>query len=93
MFRRPEEWEQILGEQVKALRIQKNFKQGELAERAKVSKSALCNLESGKGSTVKTLVSVLNALGETAWIESLTSSSAVSPIDILKLSRPRQRVR
>jgi len=93
VFRRPEEWEQIIGEQVKTLRIQKNFKQEELASRAKVSKSALCNLENGKGSTVKTLVSVLNALGETAWIESLTSNSAVSPIDILKLSRPRQRVR
>ena len=65
------EWEQMIGEQVKVLRIRKNLKQDELAARANVSKSAVFNLENGKGSSLKTLVSVLNALGETSWIENL----------------------
>ena len=93
MFRESEEWERIAGEQVKTLRVRKNYKQDELASRAKVSKSALFNLENGKGSTLKTLVSVLNALGETAWIENLATDVSISPIQILELKRPRQRVR
>jgi len=93
MYRKPEEWEQIIGEQIKTLRVQKNLKQEELASRTGISKSALSNLENGKGSTVKTLVSVINVLGETAWLENLTSGAAISPIHILELNKPRQRVR
>jgi len=89
----PEGWEQSLGEQVRTLRIQKNLKQDELAARAAVSKSALFNLENGKGSTLRTLVSVLNALGETSWLENLAPAVSVSPIQMLELGKQRRRVR
>ena len=88
-----DEWEHFIGEQIKASRIRKGHKQEDLAARAGVSKSALFNLENGKGSTLKTLVSVLNALGETAWIENLAPEITISPIEQLRLGRPRKRVR
>jgi transcriptional regulator with XRE-family HTH domain len=87
------EWEEFIGEQVKTIRIRRGLTQDELSARAGVSKSALCNLESGKGSTVKTLVAALNVLGETAWIENLAPEITVSPIQLMSLGRPRQRVR
>jgi hypothetical protein len=61
--------------------------------RAGVSKSALFNLENGKGSTIKTFVSALNALGETAWIENLAPEITISPIQQVKLGKQRKRVR
>ena len=92
-LRNSDEWEHYIGEQIKTARIRKNHKQEDLAARAGVSKSALFNLENGKGSTVKTFVSVLNALGETAWIENLAPEITVSPIAQVKLGKPRRRVR
>ena len=91
--RKSEEWEPYIGEQIKTLRIRKNLKQDELAARAGVSKSALFNLENGRGSSLKTLVLVLSALGETAWLENLAPDVTVSPIQLVKLRKQRQRVR
>ena len=88
-----EEWEIFIGEQIKTVRIRKNLTQDELSARANISKSALRNLEKGKGSTVKTLVSVLNTLDETAWIENLAPEITVSPIQLMELGKPRRRVR
>ena len=93
VLRNPGEWERLIGEQIKTLRIRKNLKQEELAARSNVSKSALFNLESGNGSTLKTLVSVLNVLGETAWIENLAPEITVSPIQMIELGKQRRRVR
>ena len=93
MQRNPDDWERFIGEQVKTARIRKVLKQEDLAARAGVSKSAVFNLESGKGSTLKTFVSVLNALGETAWLENLAPDITVSPIEQAKLGRQRRRVR
>ena len=93
VLRSPDEWEQLIGEQVKILRIRKNLTQDELAARANVSKSALFNLENGRGSSVKTLVSVLNAMNEGAWLENLAPHVAVSPIQMLELGKQRSRVR
>jgi len=92
-LRSAEEWESYIGGQVKALRIRKNLTQDELSARAGVSKSALFNLENGKGSTLKTLAAALNALGETAWMENLAPEVTVSPVQLLGLGKPRRRVR
>ena len=89
----PEEWEQSIGEQVRTLRIRKNLKQDELAARASVSKSAVFQLENGKGSTLRTLISVLIVLGETTWLENLAPVPGVSPMQMLELGRQRRRVR
>jgi transcriptional regulator with XRE-family HTH domain len=91
------EWEALVGEQVRAVRIASNLDQTRLAELADVSVGALSNLERGKGSSLKTVVAVVRALGRTDWLEALARPVTVSPIQMLrakqKSSRTRVRVR
>jgi transcriptional regulator with XRE-family HTH domain len=88
------EWEAILGEQVKAARVDAGLDQERLAERANISASAVSNLERGKGSSVRTLVAVVRALGRTDWLEGLAPPVAISPMRMLQGQHgPRQRVR
>ena len=57
-----EEMESELGSQLKKLRLFKSLDQKTLADRAGISVRALRNLESGEGSTVRTMLSVLRSL-------------------------------
>lgn len=89
------EWERFLGEQFRAMRIRAGVEQAVLAERADVSTGAIKNLESGKGSSVKTMIKVVRCLGRTDWLESLAPQVSVSPMQMLAAARrtaPRQRV-
>lgn len=90
-----EDWEVYLGEQFRKLRIRAGLDQLQLADRAGISAGALKNLESGKGSSLKTLVKVCRALGRTDWLQALAPRIAVSPLQMLRASkgsRERQRV-
>lgn len=86
-----EEWEAGLGEQVRNLRLRQNLDQRTLAEQAGVGLSALKNLESGKGATLKTMIKVLRALGRASWLESLAPAVSISPLQMLKTKPARQR--
>lgn len=86
-----EEWEAELGEQARNLRLRQNLDQQTLAERAGVGLSALKNLESGKGATVKTLIKTLRALGRAQWLETLAPAVSISPLQMLKAKPQRQR--
>ncbi|MHB8247194.1 MAG: helix-turn-helix domain-containing protein [Acidimicrobiales bacterium] len=90
-----EEWETLVGEQVRATRIASDLDQTGLAGLADVSVGALSNLERGKGSSLKTVVAVVRALGRTDWLEALAPPVTVSPIQMLrgKQKSPRARVR
>jgi transcriptional regulator with XRE-family HTH domain len=90
-----EEWETLVGEQVRAMRIANDLDQTRLAELADVSVGALSNLERGKGSSLKTVVAVVRALGRTDWLEALAPPVTVSPIQMLRAKQrsPRTRVR
>jgi transcriptional regulator with XRE-family HTH domain len=90
-----EEWEVRIGEQVRAARIAADLDQARLAALADVSIGALSNLERGKGSSLKTLVAVVRALGRADWLESLAPAVTVSPMQLLRARQrtPRQRVR
>jgi transcriptional regulator with XRE-family HTH domain len=94
-YRTVEEWETLVGEQVRAMRIASNLDQTHLARLADVSVGALSNLERGKGSSLKTVVAVVRALGHTAWLEALAPPVTVSPIQMLRAKQksPRARVR
>jgi transcriptional regulator with XRE-family HTH domain len=89
------EWEVLVGEQVRAVRIAGDLDQTHLAGLANVSVGALSNLERGKGSSLKTVVAVVRALGRTDWLEALAPPVAVSPIQMLRAKQksPRARVR
>lgn len=89
------EWEAVLGDQIRRVRIASDLDQARLAELADVSIGAVSNLERGKGSSLRTLVAVLRALGRVDWLESLAPAVAVSPMQLLRAKQraPRPRVR
>lgn len=89
----PAELEATLGEQIRAARLLRNLSQEALASDAGVSRTAVRNLEGGKGSTVETLVRVLKAMERTDWISMLQPAVAISPLQMLKSTSPRQRAR
>lgn len=86
-----EDWEAELGEQIRQLRLRANLDQQSLASRAGIGLSALKNLESGKGTTLKTLIKTLRALDRTAWLETLAPTISISPLQMLKTQPARQR--
>ena len=85
------EWEAVLGEQLRDLRLRQNIDQRQLAEQAGVALNAVKNLEAGKGSTVVTLIKVLRALGRADWLATLAPPVSISPLQMLKTRSIRQR--
>lgn len=86
-----EELEAQLGEQLKALRLARNLDQKTLAERAGVSPRALRSLEAGHGSILKTLISVLRALGRQSWLDTVGPVATINPLALTREAQPRQR--
>jgi transcriptional regulator with XRE-family HTH domain len=87
----PDEMEAALGERLKALRLSRDLDQATLAERAGVGVRALRNLEAGRGSTLKTLIRVLRALGRQAWLETVAPVPTINPLHLTRQVQPRQR--
>lgn len=85
------EQELELGENLKRLRLNKNCDQKTLAARAGVSVRALRNLETGQGSSLKTLLSVVRALGREAWLQTIAPVATINPLTIT--SRATKRLR
>jgi transcriptional regulator with XRE-family HTH domain len=85
------EMEAALGASLKALRLDQNIDQRSVAEQAGISVGALKNLENGRGSTVKSLVSVLRALERTDWLTAIAPVASVNPLSHTESANPRQR--
>ncbi|ANJ86773.1 helix-turn-helix transcriptional regulator [Pandoraea oxalativorans] len=83
------EWE--LGGKLKRLRLNKNLDQQTLAARAGVSVRALRNLESGEGSTLKTLLSVIRALGRESWLQTVAPVPTINPATFTTRAATRLR--
>jgi transcriptional regulator with XRE-family HTH domain len=84
-----EEWERRFGEEVRGLRIRRCVTQAQLAESANVSLSAVKYLESGRGSSLSTLIRIARVLERTDWLASFAPREpALSPMAML---RERQR--
>lgn len=86
-----EEMETDLGEKLKRLRLNKNLDQKTVAARAGVSVRALRNLEGGAGTTVKTLLSVVRALGRENWLDTVAPVATINPLTLTSRSAQRQR--
>jgi transcriptional regulator with XRE-family HTH domain len=89
----PDELEQILGEDIKTLRLQRNITRHALCARAGVSENALRHLEGGKGSTLKTLIRILKALERESWLEKIAPLTSINPLHLVKEKKQRQRAR
>ena len=92
-FSNPDELQASLGERIKRLRLARNMDQRATASKAGVSEKALRNLETGRGSTVETLLRTLKALDYVQGIEMLAPEVTVDPLALLHSQKPQQRVR
>ena len=86
-----DEHEAILGEHLKTYRLLQNMNQVTLADRSGISVGALKNLENGYGSTLKTLIAVLRALGREEWLSSIAPRISINPLTMPRDSQRRQR--
>ncbi len=88
-----EELEGELGAQLRAARLRRNLSQADLAASAGIALGSLRNLEVGKGATVTTLVRVIRSLCLEDWLVGLQPEVTISPMQMLKAKKPRQRAR
>ena len=80
-----------LGQHLRSLRLRQALDQKTVASRAGVALNAVKKLESGKNSTVRSLLLILRVLGREDWLSALAPQVSISPLDLLKLKKPRQR--
>ena len=80
-----------LGQHLRDLRLRQNIDQRRLAQQAAVALNVIKNLVGGKGATVTSLIKVLRALGQEAWLGTLAPNVSVSPMQLLKAKPARQR--
>lgn len=88
-----DELQRQLGERLKRLRVFKRLDQQALADQAGVSTRALSRLETGKGSTLETLLRILYVLRETGVIDALAPEPTIDPVAMLRTKRMPTRVR
>jgi len=79
-FMTPAELQETLGANLKAIRLDLNLTQADVAGRADVSERALRKLEAGTGSTVETLLRVMRVIGLSGAISRLAPMPDVDPI-------------
>ena len=92
-FSTPVELQHLLGERLRRLRLNRNLDQRTTAEKAGISEKALRNLESGRGSTVETLLRALKALDYLQGLDMLAPEISVNPLDLLRQPKTPQRAR
>lgn len=93
IFHTTEEWERIIGEQMKRLRLLRDLDQRDVAEQAGVALNVVKNIEAGRGSTLRSFINVLKVLDRIEWFNALQPAVSISPMQILKSRKkaPRQR--
>ena len=80
-----------LGIGLRRLRLNRNLEQATLAARAGISLRSLQRLELGQGSTTRTLVSIIRALGREDWLKTIAPVPTINPLTMPRAARPRQR--
>ena len=93
LFNTAKELQLIFGERLRRLRLNRNLDQRTTAEKSGISERALRNLESGRGSTLETMLRVLKALDYLQGIEMLAPEVNVNPLDLLRQTKSPQRAR
>jgi len=83
--------EQELGSRLKALRLQRNITQKDLAEATTLSLNSIKSLEAGRGK-LSTLIAVLRELGALDHLDSFIPEISISPMQLAKMQgRVRKR--
>ncbi len=83
-----------IGERIKEARLQQNYTQAQLAEKAGLGRRTLQMFESGEGGNFTTLIQLIRALGQIDQLAKLLEpQNQISPLEMLKEEKPKQRVR
>jgi transcriptional regulator with XRE-family HTH domain len=80
-----------LGSKLRLLRLDRNLDQATLAQRAGVGLNSVKRLELGQGSTTRTMISVLRALGREEWLNTIAPVATINPLTMPRSAKPRQR--
>ncbi len=80
-----------IGGYVKQLRIAKNIKQGDLADRAAVSRSTLSLMENGENVSVTNLIKVLRMLEALHVLEGFSVPETISPLQLVKAEQKKRK--
>lgn len=92
--RTTDEWAQDFGERIRALRMELNLSQSEVAELASVGRLAVHGLETGGGSSLSTVIKVLRALDAVDWLSTIHATrTEPSPMELLRAEQARPKVR
>ena len=85
----------IIGQRLKAIRIEMGLTQDESAKKAGVSLRAMQNLEAGNGSTFETFLRVFKAIDDINKLNHMMPEPEISPVAMFKaLNKPKpSRVR
>lgn len=93
-YKTPTELQEILGQRLRELRLDRELTQSAVAEKAGTSLRTIQKLERGEGSTVDTLMRFLKAVDGVVALNAIGPEPTISPIAILKAeNQRRQRVR
>lgn len=87
----PKEMEAVIGGYLRTYRIHRNIDQATLSARAGISVRALRNLETGNGSSLHTLCTVLKSLGREGWLDVIAPVPSINPLMLTRQAKPRQR--
>lgn len=79
------------GQRVRKLRLNKNLDRQTVASQAGISVSAVQNLESGKGATLKTLIAVLRVLGHIDGLLAIAPTPTLDPLTMTRSTQGRER--
>jgi transcriptional regulator with XRE-family HTH domain len=87
-----EQIEAVIGEKIRAYRLDRNLPQEVVASKAGISRGSLQRMEAGQGSTLRAFVGVLKALQLEEWFETLAPIPAINPLLMVE-DQPRRRAR
>jgi transcriptional regulator with XRE-family HTH domain len=80
-----------IGAFIKAVRLQQNKTQQEIAAAAGINRSTLVSMENGGGGTLLSLVQVLRALNQLHLLEAFTAMPQVSPLLLAKMEQQQRK--
>lgn len=76
-----------IGDSVREYRLERNFSQALLAERAGVSLSTVKRLEAGQGCDMDNFINVMRALGRIEDLDEVLPEIQLKPTDMLRLRK------
>lgn len=79
--------EQQIGKNLKALRLDQNLNQSDLAEMAGVSRRTITSVENGQGCTLGTLIRLVRALKKEDLLSRLLEPPPISPTKLHKANQ------